>query len=356
MFDKPNSPSAPAPSPPKRSLLSCLVVSIWVINLTALALLGVALLTGRFGSLPRLPLSAGLARALGGSATPTPTQIPSATPVPATSVPSPTLTPTSTPTFFALVVPSHAQVATREAAFTPTVVPTPVPLVIGQSVQGRPLQVYLFGSGPLKRLMVFGIHGGSEWNTIALADELIPYLSEHPELIPADNTLAILRSLNPDGDARGQSAAGRGNAHGVDLNRNWNAYWQATWPTRGCDNAVSLTAGDHPFSEPETLALERYIVKEHFDALISYHSAALGIFPGGNPPFQRSVTLAKAIAAVSKYPYPPVQTGCLITGDLADWAALDGIGAVDLELTDHVNTDFDVNLRVLAALLAWRRS
>ena len=355
MFDKPNPLSAAAPSRPRRSLLSCLVVAIWVINLVALALLGIALLTGRFGSLPRLPLSAGLAQAIGGSATPTPTQLPSATPVPTTAVPSPTPTPASTPIVDVQVAPSHAEIVTLEAALTPTVVPTPVPLVIGQSVEGRLLQVYLFGSGPVKRLMVFGIHGGSEWNTIALADELIPYLSEHPELIPADNTLAILPFLNPDGEARGQSAAGRGNAHGVDLNRNWNAYWQATWPGRGCDNAVSLTAGDHPFSEPETLALERYIVKEHFDALISYHSAALGIFPGGNPPYQRSVTLAKAIAAVSAYPYPPVQTGCLITGDLADWAALDGIGAVDLELTDHVNTDFDVNLRVLAALLAWRR-
>jgi hypothetical protein len=242
-----------------------------------------------------------------------------------------------------------------EAARTPTVVPTPIPLVIGYSVEGRPLQIFVFGSGSYKRLMVFGIHGGSEWNTIALADELIPYLSAHPELIPPDNTLAILEDLNPDGEARGQSAAGRGNAHGVDLNRNWNAYWQATWPSHGCYDAASLTAGDHPFSEPETLALERYIVKEHFDALISYHSAALGIFPGGNPPLPRSVNLAKAIAAVSTYPYPPVKTGCLITGDLADWAALDGLAAVDLELTDHVDTDFAINLKVLAALLAWRR-
>jgi len=56
-------------------------------------------------------------------------------------------------------------------------------------------------------------------------------------------------------------------------------------------------------------------------ALISYHSAALGIFPGGKPDFPPSIRLAKAVSLVSDYPYPPINTGCDYTGNLTDWAA-----------------------------------
>lgn len=99
--------------------------------------------------------------------------------------------------------------------------------IIGFSVGGRPLEVYQFGSGPSERLVVAGIHGGNEWNTIALANELIAHLQSHPEIIPADITLYILRDLNPDGEARGHGPEGRTNDHGVDLNRNWPANLQS---------------------------------------------------------------------------------------------------------------------------------
>ena len=37
----------------------------------------------------------------------------------------------------------------------------------------HPLEVYRFGTGPDVRVMIAGIHGGYEWNTVALADALI---------------------------------------------------------------------------------------------------------------------------------------------------------------------------------------
>ncbi len=77
-------------------------------------------------------------------------------------------------------------------------------IVIGQSVQDRPIEVYRFGTGKHERLIVAGIHGGREANTIALADQLIEYLQKNPERIPADVSLYILRSLNPDGEALGR--------------------------------------------------------------------------------------------------------------------------------------------------------
>jgi hypothetical protein len=285
-------------------------------------------------------------------------------------IPPPTLTPTFTVTATRVftrtrtftLTPSFTLTST--ATYTPsntptvTVTPTPTalpyasgPMIIGRSVEGRPIEVYRFGTGPEERLTVHGIHGGSEWNTIALADQLIKELTDHPELIPESSTLYILRSLNPDGEARGHGPEGRANANGVDLNRNWDAYWQEKWDLYGCWVTTPVTGGPYPFSEPESVALRDFILDHHFGAMISYHSAALGVFAAGQPPDPASVRLAKAIAAESPYQYPPVDTGCKYTGNLVDWAAFQGIAAVDLELLSHTNTDFTVNVKVLDILL-----
>ena len=118
---------------------------------------------------------------------------------------------------------------------TPFVLPQgPRPIIIGYSVSGRPLQVYKFGQGERQVMIAAGIHGGYEWNTIALADELIIYVNDHPEIIPSDVTLFILRNINPDGDARAHTVDGRVNNHGVDLNRNFPENWQAEWDRDGC--------------------------------------------------------------------------------------------------------------------------
>ena len=125
----------------------------------------------------------------------------------------------------------------------------PRPIVIGYSVSGRPLEVYTFGQGERQVMIAAGIHGGYEWNTIALADELIIYVNEHPETIPSDATLFILRNINPDGDARAQTIDGRVNDHGVDLNRNFPENWQADWDRDGCWDYALTTGGSGPGSE-----------------------------------------------------------------------------------------------------------
>ena len=241
----------------------------------------------------------------------------------------------------------------------PTSSPSPPPhftqtFIIGYSVEGRPLTVYRFGTGAEARLIVAGIHGGSEWNTIALAEELIAYIRAHPEIIPSHISLYILPNLNPDGEARAHDFDGRTNAHNVDLNRNWPYRWQADWDRTHCWNKRYTTAGDAPASEPETQALIRFIHQIHPTALISYHSAALGVFPGGAPPFPPSVRLAQALAEAGGYSYPPIDVGCNYTGNLTDWASsVEGIPAADIELTNHTLTDFEQNLRVLNVFLQW---
>jgi hypothetical protein len=274
--------------------------------------------------------------------------------------PTPYRSPTRTPTR----LPTSTPTATRTVAPTRTASPTPAPFwtsppgdvgVIGYSVLGRPIEVYRFGTGAVEKLIIAGIHGGYEWNTVRLADELILHLNAHPEVIPPDVTLYLVRVVNPDGLARARGVDGQMNENGVDLNRNWPSNWMADWPRSGCWIYRPVTGGTHPLSEPETSALADFILQHQFDSSISYHSAALGIFAGGYEDGRPSLRLAEAVAAVSTYSWPPFDTGCLYTGQFSDWASDVGIAALDVELTNHRDTDFDMNLRILDVFLHWRQ-
>ena len=271
--------------------------------------------------------------------------------------PAVTASPTSGPGVYYLPTITPNPLTTPITAVTPTTFVLqngPRPTFIGYSVSGRPLEVYSFGQGEKQVMIAAGIHGGYEWNTIALADELIRYVNEHPEVLPTDVTLYILRNINPDGDARAHTIEGRVNDHGVDLNRNFPVNWQAEWDRDGCWDYLPTTAGPSPGSEPETRAVMNFLSSHRIWVMISYHSAALGIFPGGEPWDPESIELAKALHKVTNYPYPPIDTGCYYTGTLADYAVSLGIAAVDMELRNHRDTDFAPNLKALKVLVDWR--
>ena len=317
-----------------------LIAAVWVINIVCVVVIGGAWLV------TKTPV-----RAFFASLTPTVTITPSPT-----FTPTPSATPSVTPTPTITSTPTD----TPTPSITPTITLTPIPfsegpIVIGYSVQKRPLEVWRFGTGPTEKLIVAGMHGGNEYNTVELADELIAYIQINPGVIPADVTLYILHDLNPDGVAKEHGPNGRANAHGVDLNRNWPANWQKDWPRAGCWIDPPVTGGTGPASEPETKALMAFIKSHDFQAIINYHSAALGIFPGGTPIAENSKLLARAIAAVTKYPYPPVDTGCDYTGGFVDWTSNLGIASLDVELTNHTDTDFDKNLIALNVFLNWKQ-
>ena len=248
--------------------------------------------------------------------------------------------------------------------YTPPVFETPTPFVlpsgtyrtiIGYSLAGRPIEAYSFGEGKREYLIVAGIHGGYEGNTVALANELITYINANPEMIPTSAKLYIIRNMNPDGEARSNDVDGRVNNNGVDLNRNFpSENWVADWDRDGCWIRSPTTSGLYAGSEPETRTVMGFITAHKISALISYHSAVLGIFPGGVPWEDPSKRLAQALAKDTRYPYPPIDTGCEYTGTLADWAVENGVGAaVDMELSTHKNTDFDRNLKALKEFLSF---
>lgn len=274
---------------------------------------------------------------------PIPSLLPTATrKIPPTSYFLPTLTPNPryTPPVFETSTPFELADGPR-------------PMVIGFSLAARPIEVYTFGAGEKEYLIVAGIHGGYEWNTIALANELITHIHENPGVIPTDVTLYIIRNMNPDGEARAHNVDGRVNNNGVDLNRNFpSENWIAEWDRDGCWIYRPTTGGAYGGSEPETRSVMGFISSRNLEAVISYHSAALGVFPGGVPWTGASKRLASALAKATGYPYPPIDTGCEYTGTLADWAVENGVGAaVDMELRNHRDTDFEENLEALKAFL-----
>jgi len=332
----------PAPRKKKDSIW---VTFAWGLNLIGLA--GIALVAVAYVALN--PVSAAPHE------TPSPQPIVTAA-LPATYTPDPNLPFPTSPLYLPTVTPNPRSTLIVVQSPTPFVlVGGTKPTVIGYSVSGRPLEVYTFGKGPKQRMIVAGIHGGYEWNTIALADELITHINDNPEIIPGDTTLYILRNLNPDGDARDHGYDGRVNDHGVDLNRNFPTNWAAEWDREGCWDYGPTTGGTGPASEPETRVLVSFLLSHKIEALISYHSAALGVFPGGEPWEKNSIKFAEELAEVTDYKFPPLDTGCVFTGTLADYAVERGAVAVDMELSTHVYTDFKRNLKALKVLLDWER-
>jgi murein peptide amidase A len=138
---------------------------------------------------------------------------------------------------------------------------------IGRSVQGRP--IVALASGPadatLKVLVVGAIHG-DETAGMRIARRLTGGA-------PIRRVrLLVVPTVNPDGVAAGT----RGNAHDVDLNRNFPYRWRPLG-----DGEYS---GPGPLSEPESRAVHHFILRTEPDLTIWFHQP-FGLIdrPEGNP-------------------------------------------------------------------------
>ncbi|MGA0058573.1 MAG: M14 family zinc carboxypeptidase [Planctomycetota bacterium] len=127
---------------------------------------------------------------------------------------------------------------------------------IGRSVEGRPIRLRTIGHGARRVLWGGGIHGNEIDGTIA-TDELPAAFAATQDLAERV-TLTIVEDINPDGRA----ARTRGNAHGIDLNRNYPARNFAASPTNGAE----------PLCEPESRVLHDLIVRLDPHAVIVAHS------------------------------------------------------------------------------------
>jgi hypothetical protein len=254
---------------------------------------------------------------------------------------------------------SHQPPATSQPLPTPAY---GMSRTIGYSVQSRPILDYQFKNGPHPIIFVGGIHGGYEWNTILLAYEAIDYFQAQPEAVPDSVTMHIIPSANPDGqylitgqanrfnpsDVISDTIAGRFNANGVDLNRNWACQWsaQAVWRDR------QVSGGERPFSEPENVALRDFLLQQEPLAVIFWHSAANGVFAAGCPDVHEpSLALANIYGQAAGYPVYEKFNSYPITGDAGDWLTTQGIASISIELKTHQSLDWSQNLAGIVAIL-----
>lgn len=264
----------------------------------------------------------------------------------ATTTPSatPSVTPHATNALTATVTASPIS-----APVLPTRVPLPSAFAYGRSVEGRDLLAYAYGSGPHLLLLVGGIHGGFEANTVRLLDELAAHFERTPADVLPGIVLLLIPSANPDALERGETAAGRFNANGVDLNRNWGCDWspEAVWRER------KVNPGAEPFSEPETLALAALINDLQPSAVLFYHAAARGVFAGDCNNTSHSQAMAAVLGRATGYPYDQPFDKYTVSGTEANWVDGLGIPSADVELATTDETEFTRNLNGILAVQRW---
>jgi protein MpaA len=133
---------------------------------------------------------------------------------------------------------------------------TSVPMV-GHSVRGREIRVVERDSGrPGRTVLAVGCIHGTEPAGLSVTRRLLAGPA------PRAGRLLVIADLNPDGRRMGV----RGNARGVDLNRNFPSEWRPIG--RPGDPQY---AGPRPLSEPESLFARAVIRRLRPDVTVWYH-------------------------------------------------------------------------------------
>lgn len=127
--------------------------------------------------------------------------------------------------------------------------------LIGRSVRGRPIYVYRVGESGGRPVLVVGCIDGDEPAGVAIVTAM---RGLQP---PAGVDLWLVSTVNPDGLA----ARTTGNAHGVDLNRNFPYAW------RNLGGSGHYNSGPRPLSEPESRALHRFLLRVKPQLAIWFH-------------------------------------------------------------------------------------
>lgn len=218
---------------------------------------------------------------------------------------------------------------------------------IGNSVMGRELICLKTGRGD-KKLVITGAHHGLEYITacflMRFSKEYNKELMTSGKILGYDVlklfsniTLFVVPMVNPDGvdiavnglditnpvHRKLISSVGihsfrkvwQSNANGVDLNHNYDALWQNTV----AKPAPSLYGGKCPESEPETMAVCKFLRDIEADMLICFHSQGREIYYDFDGTVEkRSEILAYKMADVSGYTVSKPE-GTAAYGGCKDW-------------------------------------
>lgn len=202
---------------------------------------------------------------------------------------------------------------------------------LGRSAEGRPLTLYVFGSTGPATLVMGGVHG-SEPTGAEVAERLAQFLRTHPDS-RRGRVVGVLPRANPDGLARNT----RGNANGVDVNRNFPAKnWRKS--PKGDSHG-----GPEPASESETRAIIQAVEMLRPAAIVSIHSIST------NDPCNNydgpAEALANRMAKENGYPVK-ASIGYPTPGSFGTWAGVERrIPVITLEFP-----------RNLAGPVCWERN
>lgn len=191
------------------------------------------------------------------------------------------------------------------------------PEAYGRSHLGLPLEVWR----PQKQctlLMFAAIHGEEPETTYALSRAL-------RQLGEPSAHCAVVLAANPDGLMRGT----RGNARGVDLNRNFPSRdWEPNAVTHRSTledpSDILLSPGESAASEPETRALMTLISDLAPKAVIALHAPLACIDDANASPLGQRLAQRTGMPLVRDVGYPT-------PGSFGSWGADQGIAVVTYE-------------------------
>jgi protein MpaA len=191
------------------------------------------------------------------------------------------------------------------------------PTSYGRSQLGTSLEVWR-PSGTCELMIHAGIHGEEPETTIALSRALRTLSEPSPHC-------AVVLAVNPDGLIRGT----RGNARGVDLNRNFPTLdWQSDpvehRSTLDDPRDVRLSPGSGPGSEAETAALIHLIEELQPETVVALHAPLACIDDLKQGPLARWLADRTGLPLVADVGYPT-------PGSFGTWGSEQGFGVVTYE-------------------------
>ena len=163
----------------------------------------------------------------------------------------------------ALIVPEISTTTTTTTTSTTTSVapittqPGPREITIGMSHLGRPILAVQIQDSPHRPVIAIGSIHGDE----SMGLEVVERLRNSPD-IPEGLNLWVIPTVNPDGLA----ASVRGNARGVDLNRNF-----ATDDWRFVGQGSEKYSGEAAASEVETKAVQQFVLEQQPLLVVWWH-------------------------------------------------------------------------------------